>query len=176
MNDFDKDLAFSHDAEDLLIWREIYNKAFPGNLGFTSQRANGELQQHGIDRTVILQSGKAIYVDEKVRREDYGDILLEYISNDQTKSPGWVEKPLYCDFIAYAILPSGKCYILPVPQLQAAWTKNKSSWISNYGTTKAKNRFYKTLGCPVPPHALFPEIGAELRVSFSYKQEHREAG
>lgn len=169
MNDFATDLDFSHKAEDLPIWPEVYDKAFPGNVSVTSNRGDGELQRFGIDRTVVLASGKAIYVDEKVRRVDYGDILLEHISNDTTGSLGWVEKPLFCDYIAYAILPSEKCYILPVPQLQSAWRENKEAWIGQYGIKKAQNKGYKTISCPVPINVLFPAIGQALRISFSYE-------
>lgn len=166
LNNFKEDLKFSHDMEDLSVWFEIYNKAFPNNHGFTNERENGQLQHLGIDRTVVLGSGKAIYIDEKVRRKDYGDILLEYISNDKIKSKGWVEKPLFCDYIAYAILESGMCYLLPVPQLQKAWMENKKEWIKKYGIKSAKNKYYNTLNCPIPIKILFPEIGRALRISF----------
>ena len=165
-NDFKKDLAFSHAAEDWAIWGKIYNKAFPGNHGFTNERKNGQAQHLGIDRTIILKSGKAIYIDEKVRRKDYGDILLEYVSNDKTKSKGWVEKPLFCDYIAYAILESNVCYLLPVPQLQKIWAENKSVWLKKYKTKSAQNKYYNTLNCPVPIAVLFSAIGQSLRISF----------
>jgi len=166
MNNFKKDLDFSYKAEDLPIWRTIYAKAFPGYQGCTNMRDNGQTQYLGIDRTIVLSSGKAIYVDEKVRRKDYGDILIEYTSNDQKKTKGWAEKPLFCDYIAYAILPSRKCYLLPVPQLQKAWAKNKEAWISQFGTKPADNTFYKTLNCPVPVNILFKAIGKTLRIDF----------
>ena len=167
MNNFQDDLAFSHSAEDLKIWETVYNQAFPDNLGMANQRRNGQLQHLGIDRTIILNSGKAIYIDEKVRRKDYGDILIEYVSVDKTGAPGWAEKPLFCDYIAYAIIPSGMCYLLPVPQLQAAWLKNKAVWLSQYGTCPALNNGYKTLNCPVKINVLFKEIGAMLRINFN---------
>jgi hypothetical protein len=166
LNDFRKDLEFSHNAEDLELWRTIYDKAFPGNHGYTNMRDNGQTQYLGIDRTVILSSGKAIYIDEKVRRKDYGDILIEYISNDIKKTKGWGEKPLFCDYIAYAILPKNICYLLPVPQLQKAWSENKPGWLSQYGTRSADNKYYKTLNCPVPINDLFKAIGQTLRIKF----------
>lgn len=165
-NDFNSDLAFSHSAEDNEMWLRIYKKAFPGMLGMANNRGDGQLQRFGIDRTLVLSSGKAIYIDEKVRRKDYGDILLEYISNDRTNSPGWVEKPLFCDYIAYAIIPSGMCYLLPVPQLQAAWAQNKEEWIAQFGSAPALNLGYKTINCPVSVNVLYRAIGEMLRVFF----------
>lgn len=167
VNCFKEDLEYSHAADELPIWEEVYANAFPGYKACISNRADGQLQRAGIDRTVVLDCGKAVYIDEKVRRVDYNDILLEYISNDRTKSPGWVEKPLMCDYIAYAILPSGKCYLLPVPQLQLAWKRNKVKWIEQFNTKAASNEGYRTISCPVPISVLFSEIGQTLRVSFT---------
>ncbi len=166
MNNFHEDLQFSHSAEDSEIWGTIYAKAFPGLQTFTNARQDGELQRHGIDRTLVLKSGKAIYVDEKVRRKDYGDILIEFVSNDKKNSPGWCEKPLFCDYIAYAILPIKTCYVLPVEPLQTAWGKNKVEWLKKYGVKPSKNTGYKTLNCPLPVNVLFKAIGATLRIRF----------
>ena len=172
LNNFEEDLKFSHKMEDWSIWIEIYNKAFPNNHGFTNERENGQTQHLGIDRTVILSSGKAIYIDEKVRRKDYGDILLEFVSNDRTKSKGWAEKPLFCDYIAYAIIESGMCYLLPVPQLQKVWAENKEEWLKGYGIKSAPNQYYNTLNCPIPIKVLFQAIGNALRISFKGEKCH----
>lgn len=166
MNNFKEDLAFSHAAEDLDLWPKIYHEAFPGLQSISNAREDGELQRHGIDRTLVLSNGKALYIDEKVRRKDYGDILLEFISNDRRKTKGWVEKPLFCNYIAYAIIPSRMCYLLPVEPLQAAWKKNKVAWLNSFGERKARNSGYNTLNCPVPIKDLFMAIGQALRISF----------
>ena len=70
--------------------------------------------------------------------------MLEYISNDKTGSLGWVEKSLKCDYIAYAFMPSGIAFLLPVNQLQTAWLKNKIVWLQKYRTRSAINYSYKT--------------------------------
>lgn len=165
-NDFREDLEFSHSADILPMWETIYNEAFPDNLGIFNNRGDGELQRNGIDRTIVLPGGKAIYVDEKVRRVDYkkGDIFIEFVSNDKRNSPGWAEKRLFCDYIAYAIIPTKVCYLLPVPQMQAVWKRNKDAWIKRYGVARAKNETYTTLGCPVPVGVLYPAIGNCFRV------------
>ena len=170
MNNFLDDLNFSHESEDYPFWEEVYSKAFPSFKAMTNTRTDGQLQRLGIDRTIILSSGKAVYVDEKVRRKDYGDILLEYLSNDTKGSPGWVEKPLFCDYIAYAILPTRMCFLFPVPQLQAAWIKNKSEWMKDYHVKQADNNGYKTWSCPVPIPVVFKAIGSCLRISFSMSE------
>lgn len=165
IHNFDDSLKKSHASEELQFWTDLYNKAFRNNFGIHNHRADGEHQRKGIDRSVILDNGKTIWVDEKSRyRADTGDIMLEYVSADNKNTPGWVEKPLLCDYIAYAFIPSRKAYLLPVQQLQYSWQDHKQDWIGKYGTLKAKNKNYNTLNCPVPIDVLFPAIGGMLRV------------
>jgi len=167
VHDFQERLKFSHDAEDLPIWEEVYSRAFPGMAGMVSHRENGFWQHAGIDRSVILMTGKQIFIDEKVRGKDYGDILLEYISNDKTGALGWVCKPLLADYIAYLIPSSGMCHMLPVIQLQIAWERNKGDWRKKYKNIIAKNKGYGTHSCCVPVNKIYPAIGAGLRINFT---------
>jgi len=167
VNDFYSDLKYSHKQEDNEIWNVVYSRAFPNMVSFNSVRDDGEHQRAGIDRVIVCSDGRTIKIDEKVRRVDYGDILLEYISVDTTGAPGWVEKNLLCDYIAYAVIPSTTCFMLPVVQLQTAWAKNKSAWLEKYGTRSAKNNGYNTLNCPVPVNVLFSAIGQCLRLNWS---------
>lgn len=168
MNDFKKDLAWSHSCEDEKCWEEIYRTAFPTMIAMHSHQEDGQHQRAGIDRSVVLINSKQILIDEKARRiSDTGDIMLEYVSNDRTGSLGWVEKPLLADYIAYAFIPSGTAYLLPVVQLQAAWAKHKQEWLGRFKTKAAKNNGYNTLNLPVPITILFGAIGQALRVKFS---------
>lgn len=171
MHDFNQCLEFSHSASDLPIWREIYEKAFPSMIGMHDHRGDGEHQRAGIDRQIILGNSKQILIDEKVRRKDYGDILLEYLSVEEKNTPGWVCKPIRADYIAYAILPTGMCYLLPVQQLQSAWVKCGSEWISIFKPRRARNNGYTTVNVGVPANLLFRAIGSELRVEFTPIQE-----
>jgi len=168
MNCFAEDLKYSHDCEVADCWREIYENAFPCMVAMIDHREDGWHQRSGVDRSVLMCNSKQILVDEKSRRiKDTGDIMLEYVSNDNRGTPGWVEKSLMADYIAYAFMPSGTAYLLPVLQLQSAWAKNKDAWVAAYGTRAAKNESYLTLNCPVPTNVLFPAIGSALRVEFS---------
>lgn len=171
MNDFHSDLAFSHNAEDLPIWEEIYRKAFPQFAGMINYRSYGEHQRAGIDRGVYLEHAKEVLIDEKVRRKNYNDILLEFLSNDYTGAPGWVCKQLRADYIAYAFLNSGQCHLLPVVQMQAAWRKKGEEWKERHGVKTAKNNGYQTHSCPVPIPELYKAIGSCLHVSFSLNVE-----
>lgn len=176
-HNFTESLAMSHAAEDLPVWEEVYRAAFPNMVAFINHRDDGQHQRNGIDRSVILNNAKQIWIDEKVRGRNkktgkvYTDIALEYLSDSERGVPGWVCKPLLCDYIAYAIAPIGKCYLLPVPQLQQAWQRHRLDWVHRYREVKAHNRSgnreWWTLSVPVPANVLFAAIGACLRVEFT---------
>lgn len=166
----------SHAAEDLPIWNEVYRKAFPTMRAMINHREDGDHQRAGIDRSIILENSKQILIDEKVRGRNkktglvYKDIALEYISDREREVPGWCCKPLLCDYIAYAIAPLGKCYLLPVQQLQNAWAEYGNNWIRDYFKIIAHNkgsaRDWHTISVGVPPKVLFKAIGKCLRVQF----------
>lgn len=167
IHDFAESLAASHAASDLSIWEQIYRRAFPTFCAMVDHRDDGEHQRAGIDRSVILANSKQLLIDEKVRNKDYGDILLEYLSNDRRNVPGWVCKPLRADYICYAIAPSGRAFMLPVPQLQLAWAAHGEQWKATYRCVPAANDGYKTYSCAVPVSVLFPAIGQALRFGFT---------
>lgn len=167
-HEFGASLKASHGASDLPVWEEMYRQAFGSSFAaMVDHRQDGDHQRAGVDRSVILQHSKQILIDEKARFKPYNDILLEYVSNEQRKVPGWVCKPLMADYIAYAVLPLGQGYLLPVIQLQKAWLEHGDDWISTYGTIRAINSSWVTLNVAVPVRVLFPAIGAALRLTFT---------
>lgn len=177
-HNFAESLASSHAAEDLPFWETAYRKAFPGFATMVSHRKDGPHQRAGIDRSIILDNSRQILVDEKVRWRNkktgkvYNDIALEYLSDEARMVPGWVCKSLLADYIAYAIAPLGRCYLLPVIQLQEAWRVHSDMWIRAYPRVPADNydpatlRSWCTLSVGVPVAVLFKSIGDCLRVSF----------
>ncbi len=168
VHDFNESLRRSHMASDLPIWLEIYRQAFPDFLACVDHRDDGEHQRAGIDRSLTLANSKQILIDEKIRWKSYPDIALEYWSDRDRKSHGWVCKPLRADFICYAIAPTGQAYLLPVPQLQEAWRRHGEDWISAYRPSiNAQNRGYVTVSCGVPVAVLFKAIGECLRIKFT---------
>lgn len=174
-HNFAESLKDSHRAEDLPFWAEVYRKAFPTLEAMVNHRRDGWHQRQGIDRSITLDNSKQILVDEKVRGRNkitgkvYTDIALEYLSDEEREVPGWVCKSLLADYIAYAIAPLGKCYLLPVPQLQQAWQKNKARWL-NGPAIRAHNRYngrtWVTVSVGVSVPVLFKAIGDCLRVAF----------
>lgn len=157
MHRFEESLALSHAQEDADWWPVVYGKAFPGHLTAVSVRNDGWAQRGGIDRVITLKSGKTVTVDEKVRYASYGDIALETWSNFEKKIPGWIQKDLACDFIAYAFVPDERCYLFSFPVLRRAWLENGAEWLRNareaiggFRFVDAQNPNYVTRSVAVP--------------------------
>ena len=142
----------------------MYRRAFPKLASAVVVREDGWAQRGGVDRVLTLECGRTYTVDEKVRTEDWPDILLERWSDEERRVPGWVQKPLACDFIAYAFAPSGVCYLLPVAPLQRAWRTNGRQWIELYGIRRARNVGYVSASVPVPKAVLMQAIADAMIV------------
>lgn len=164
---FQEDLEFSHNMSDAPWWEEVYRRAFPGFQAMTCVRKDGWAQRGGIDRVVVLSSGKVLNVDEKVRRKAYPDILLERYSDADRKTPGWVQKNLATDFIAYARVPTQQCVLLPFIPLRRAWISCGRDWIARYGTLFSDNENYRTESVPVPDQVLMEAIKEALWVEWA---------
>ena len=151
VHDFKERLAFSESASHEGFWSSVYEKAFP-NLVF-QKLCSGKCQGQylGIDRVIQLSSGRTLYIDEKKRSGDYSDIFLEVISNDRTGAPGWIEKDLQIDYLAYAFLPSRRVYLFNWPMLKRAWQHFRETWKQKYTPhIQAQNAGYRSVGVAVP--------------------------
>jgi hypothetical protein len=169
---FEERLAYSHSQSDADYWEEVYRQAFPDFHTMLDLRHDGWHQRAGRDRAVILSSGKSVFIDEKVRSETYGDILIEVWSQyprtgtDPFPSvrgavPGWAVKPLDCDWLAYAFETTQTCHMFPFLGIRAAWAKFGAMWSirasnreSGFRWIVARNRSYNTVGIGVPLQAL----------------------
>ena len=159
---FQDSLALSEAYTDAPWWVDVYRRAFPKLTSAVPVRQDGWAQRGGIDRVLTLECGRTYTVDEKVRTQDWPDILLERWSDEVRRIPGWVQKPLACDFIAYAFAASGVCYLLPVVPLQRAWRLHGKDWIRRYGTRRAQNVGYVSASVPVPKDVLLRAIAAAM--------------
>jgi len=151
-------LALSQQYADADWWLPVYRMAFPRMISAVSVRDDGWAQRGGIDRVLTLQCGRTYTIDEKIRTQNWPDILLEQWSDEARQIPGWIQKPLACDFIAYAYAPSETCYLLPVAPLQRAWRQRGRQWIVTYGTRRARNPGYVSVSVPVPIDVLMQAI------------------
>lgn len=174
LHDFRESLAKSHEQEDAEWWPVVYGRAFPGFKSMVSVRQDGWAQRGGIDRVITLKSGKTITVDEKVRSKDWDDIALERWSDRDRKTPGWVQKDLACDFIAYAFIPSQRCFLLPFLTLRKAWTLEGRRWCElaesqsgGFKVVEAENRGYVTESIAVPVDILMASLRQAMIVSWA---------
>lgn len=165
-HNFADSLALSHAQADAPWWTDVYRKAFPDLRSAVCVRDDGWAQRGGIDRVLTLASGKTLTVDEKVRTEDWPDILLEYWSDEGRKIKGWVAKDLACDFIAYAMVPSQTCYLLPFQTLRASWRARCRDWVARHKRVEARNNGYVTVSVAVPTVELLDAIRDAMTVSW----------
>jgi hypothetical protein len=165
LNEFHVDLKYSQDKTEDQIINDFYRKFFP-NMKEVKATSNFNLtaQKSGIDKIITLNNGKEIKIEEKKRRTDYGDILLEEWSNFEKKKKGWTGDPgKTSDYIIYVILP--KIYIFPYDILQLAWRENYFTWLNKAKDNKdgfkyveAPNPGYTTTNVAVPINILFEAI------------------
>jgi hypothetical protein len=130
-------------------------------------RTDGWAQRAGIDRLIVLDSGKTLNIDEKVRDRDYGDFCAEYWSDFERRTPGWIAKDSATDFIAYAVLPTQTCVLVPFQPLRLAWRKNRVSWVRKYQRIEADNGGYVTVSVGIPFSVLHAAIADCLTVRWS---------
>lgn len=157
VHNFSRSLALSASYADAPWWRVVYDAFFPGYAAMVNVRDDGPQQRAGIDRVITLETGRVVRVDEKVRAEDWPDFLLEVWSDFQNRKPGWIAKDLECDFIAYAFIPSRRCYLLPFLTLRVAWKRHGREWSDRaqlgapgYRVVRADNGRYTTVSIAVP--------------------------
>lgn len=165
IHSFEESLAWGEEASAEPFWDAVYRKAFPDLVTISRNAANNSAQRLGIDRWIHLSSGKTLTVDEKRRKLDRQDILLEYLSNDRTNAPGWIEKDLQIDFLAYAFVESGRCYLFCWPMLRRTWIAFKEEWLHRayaedpgFRLIEARNRGYTTKSIAVPTTVLLSAV------------------
>jgi len=121
-HDFSKSLARVNAENDFL---SVYSKAFPG-LHVGPLVIDLTLQRSGIDRYVGPYA-----IEEKVRHEDYGDILLEVWSCEETRSKGWSNKLLACDYLNYIVLPARTAYLFEYPTFYEICNSLLPIWVES---------------------------------------------
>lgn len=158
MNDFKTDLEWSLDSSEDELFNDFYYKAFP-NLKEIEFCEDMERQRKGFDKILHFKNGNWFAIDEKKRRVDYGDILLEIWSVDRKKR-GWLFT-CQCDYIVYAIMPTSKIYLLPTILLKKAWITNQNKWIK-YKPIIAYNESYITESRAIKVEELLNAITFEM--------------
>lgn len=162
---FTTSLENSHRLNNESDWVAFYKRIWPDATMIIRLDADSQMQRNGIDRIIMLPSGKQLLIDEKCREKDYGDVLLETVSVRKRKEDGSVvdekigwalDDSKHCDFVAYAIPSASKCYLLPFQLTKEALRVNLVSWSRN--ERKAKNNGYETVNVAVKWAVLYEAI------------------
>lgn len=159
-NDFEIDLEYSLEARENELFDLFYQRVFP-DLVRIEMVKDLKLQRLGIDKLLHMENGQRITIDEKKRRTDYGDILLELWSVYEQGKKGWLFTS-FCHYVAYAIMPRGKIYLIPVALLRMAWEHNSKEWERTYKKIDAQNAQYKTVSIAIPSDVLLAAISKEM--------------
>lgn len=122
-----------------------------------------EEQYKGIDKHVILHTGKIVTIEEKTRAKDYGDIFLELYSNKESRRLGWLYTA-QAEYITY-ITPKN-IYTLPTELLKSAWAIFKHGWERKYKKIECKNTrgngTFTTVGIAIPVKELMSALNAVI--------------
>jgi hypothetical protein len=154
---FDSDLAESltYNGE----WDSYYSAIWGSEIARVEFVKDIEEQRHGIDRRIVLRSGQVITVDEKHRRKDYGDILLELWSvfmgpGNPRNRRGWaLDWNKLCDYIAWCVIPANSCRLIPYDALRRTTWNRMKAWTAGQGgrwRKLADNGRYTTVNVAVP--------------------------
>lgn len=160
INYFDRDLKYSLEQRDCEMFDNFYHRIFPDLLR-VELVTDTTLQKKGIDKILHLNSGQKVTIDEKKRRTDYSDILIELWSIYEHRIKGWLFTS-HCHYIVYAIMPTRKVYLLPTLLLRQAWRHNEHIWRKQYPEVKAINPTYSTISIAIPPDILLLAIQREM--------------
>ncbi len=160
-NDFNIDLEYSLEERENEMFDRFYYRIFP-HLKKIDLVTDKAMQLKGIDKILTFENGNQLTIDEKKRRSDYGDVLLEEYSNYEMRRIGWLGRDKYTDYIVYGIMPAYKVYIFPFLILQLAWIENYNLWLTKYGRKFAPNKGYRTSNIPVPSDILLNAIRKKM--------------
>jgi GNAT superfamily N-acetyltransferase len=84
----------------------------------------------GIDRELTFDSGMSIGVEEKYRRHNFGDLLLERWADEARQVPGWADRDLQCAFLAVFFADDHDGILLPWRPIRNAWRRHRDEWWS----------------------------------------------
>ena len=153
--DFDTDLQYSLDSQEDILFDNFYRRVFPQlkSIEFVKELT---LQKKGFDKIIELESGKKFYIDEKKRRKDWGDILLEIWSNKEMKKKGWFVTS-EADYIVYAFMESQVVYVLPL-LLMRMWAWKDKKYFMSFKSVESVNKNYTTVCKAIPTELLLTAI------------------
>jgi len=125
-------------------------------------------QDNGIDWVVVLSAGTRLYIEVKYLLKTHEEILFEHTVDLTQGKPGWIEKPLFSDYLFYIFAPTQEIYMFNFKILQTVWFNNKERWMNGEDgafeietPTRTNNYLYYTLSTCVPIQVVLDEYKKE---------------
>lgn len=172
MNDFKIQLEASEKDRLKKHWKWIYENTLILGRPYKNDvySEDGAIQRSGADEAIsVLIDGrwKHFFIDRKVRekRKDgrvYEDILLEYVSNDRTNTPGWsIKKDSITDIVYYLNKMNNTCYCFMFGPLRQFAIKNQDRY--KIKPVIAKNKGYNTINAAFTEKELKEGLGSYMK-------------
>lgn len=157
MHTFDKSSSWEASISHEKFIHDGYAKyVAPKTITNTEWVKNGR-QKEGLDKILHLSSNEKVGIEEKFRKKDYGDFLLEIWSSLEDKILGWCAKEIMADIVGYWIVPACTLYIFESKKLvqclvdyRSDWEKFALSQQQGFRIADAKNPNYTTRSICVP--------------------------
>lgn len=175
VHDFQASKAFSNDAR-LQALADHLLRQMHGEQAYI-QRMNHDggyraAQHLGRDLSVHLPNGEQVFYDEKYDNYDNDRIVLEYLSSEEERKPGWIESSLSIHALLYVKVKRRQGYIWPWAALQRAWRIRREAWVANakggkegYVISRCRNiQGFTTVSVCVPVHMVELAIRYASRV------------
>ncbi len=181
INYYGNDMQYADSQEikmkaDSLIREKL---SFMGPIMRIDSIKDKNMQFAGIDKLILFSNGKTLKLEEKVRRKDYGDLLIEIIADNnfatydhntnvfestQPRGIGWGMKDYSSDLLFYFIETESKGFIFSWKKFQAIfkgylpiWYKLALEKKQGFSLKIAKNKGYDTINIAVPKNVFFNE-------------------
>jgi hypothetical protein len=177
VRDFKECLDWSEKSDTTAQLRKFYLRVFPDAVdvrGISGNTRKGlALQKGGSDKEIVLANGRVLRIEEKIRNQWYGDILIEWEHRYPSGyiKPGWGQKALGCDILAYVVLPIQHVWLFPWPLLRMALVEHGKAWWGEHKRVAARNRDYTTWSFGVRPYVLLSAIQEQLAWSLGAPEE-----
>ncbi|MGH9876004.1 MAG: hypothetical protein ACRD5H_00055 [Nitrososphaerales archaeon] len=143
----------------------IYGRLFSFPVSIIDLSDDLEIQKKGIDTRVDLADASSLYVEEKVCRDYYPTLIVEFMSNAERGHPGWI---IYsqANYLLYCIRNGGavqrgrsghaiKYYFISMSYLQSLWEFFGWTWKEQFGICQTTTEgLYTTRWTPIPVQRL----------------------
>jgi len=164
---FEKSLAVSQNPLDDDRVEKIMRSHFYGAKDF---KIDWTPRNRAFEHDFEVQAYGELYLwEDKRRPRDFGDELLELVSNTTTRRPGWTFSASRVDYVLH--LYPLRWVFLPGAALEKAFKKHAMDWQQEYGTKTVENQGYQSVNVAVPTRVLraaLAECGAPI--CFSCRQ------